>query len=125
MPKGILTYKFWDGASLAATIHSRPISMNLLDNAGITLNTSAVTANTGSFIVEATDDEVFNFDGSAKSSGVTWIDIGVPAMTLANVNAGFAPNVNQFPWKYLRVSFTPAGGTPNGTVVGILQGKGL
>lgn len=121
-----MTNVFWNGVSLASTVNSKAFSLLDLDNVGITLNTSAVTTNTGTFTVEGTNDNPYNMDGSTKTSGVVWFNIPVsPTMVLANANATFEPDLNQVPWAYLRVKFVPAGGTPNGTVVGTICGKGI
>jgi hypothetical protein len=125
MSKPIKSFTFWNGQSLSATVHGPPISMHILDNAGLTLNTSNVTSNTGTFKVEGTNDEPLDSFGNQLAVQPVWFDIGVSGLTLANTDATLEPNINQFPWKFLRVSFAPAGVGPNGTVTGKFYGKGV
>lgn len=124
MGKYISSYAFWPaGTALSVTIHSRPISMKLLDDAGLTINTAGVTTNTGTFIIEGTNDQVYDSFGNTLASGPTWFTVPVsPTMVLAGANATFEPDLTDFPWAYLRVTFTPATST-EGTVTGKFYGK--
>ena len=98
--------------------------MELLDNAGITINTTGVTSNTGTFKVQGTNNDVYDSMGNTLATQPTWFDLGV-AVTLAGADITFEPNINQFPWRYLRIVFTAVGGSGNGTVEGIFKGKAI
>jgi hypothetical protein len=124
MKKSLFT-KFWSGVSLAVEQFGRPFDVRWLDNLGPTLDTSGVTTNTGTFFYEGTDENPFNMDGSIKTL-TSWQAIDVtPVNTLVNADIKFRPDINQFPFAYFRVHFVPGGGTPNGTVTGYMQGKGI
>jgi hypothetical protein len=110
----LLPFKLLDSVSLAASFSSEPVTIQYLDNIGITLQCTGITANTGSFRIECSVD------------GDLWVDIGVtPSISLANTNDNIIINLSQLPFSKLRVAFTPAGSTPNGVVVGYITGKML
>lgn len=125
MSKPIKRYKFWNGVALTAQRTSQPISMKLLDNAGITVNTSGVTVNTGTFTVEGTNDNPVDSFGNEITSGITWFALDGVTLTLAGANVTWEPYIQNFPWSWLRIKFATPGSTPNGTVVGIINAKGI
>lgn len=109
-----MPFKLLDGQSLSASFSSAPVTIQYLDNIGITLACTGVTTNTGAFRVECSID------------GIKWIDLAItPSMSLSNANEDLIINLNQVPFSQLRVSFTPAGGSPNGSVDGFITGKML
>lgn len=117
---------FWNGISLAVEQVTPAFDIRWHDNIGIQLDTTGVTTNTGTFYVEATNQNPFNADGSQVSSVISWEALDVePVNTLTNTDAKFRINANQVPFGFIRVHFVPAGDTPNGTVIGILVAKGI
>jgi hypothetical protein len=110
----IVPFKFIDGESLSAAFSSRPINIQYLDNIGITLACTAITANTGKFVIECTID------------GETWIDIEVfPEIQLDDEPDNIIINLNNLPFSQMRVSFTPDGPSPDGVVTGFITAKEL
>jgi hypothetical protein len=108
----LLPFKLLSNQSLSASFSSAPVTIQYIDNIGITLACTGVTTNTGAFRIECSID------------GIKWIDIGItPSMSLANANDDLIINLTQLPFAQLRVSFSPAGPTPNGSVVGYITGK--
>lgn len=115
MPKRvILPHTLETTKSLASSFSTAAVSVRYTDNVGVYIKTASVTSNTGSFIIEGTID------------GVNWFDFGVsPSMTLAGANTSFAVNLNQVPFDQVRVSFTPGGGSPNGTAAIEIMAKSV
>lgn len=110
----LLPYKFLDAQSLASSFNSEVITIQYLDNVGITLACSGVTDNTGEFFVECSID------------GETWIDIEVsPQILLDDADDNILINLNNLPFSKVRLTFAPAGGTPNGVVTGYITAKEL
>lgn len=120
-----LDYTFWPaGTSLATSLASRPVPKPKLSNFGVTINVANASGNTGTFLVQGTNDNPFNMDGSAKASGPEWFDIGITGMTISTGSEKFEPNINQIAWAYIRFIFTQTGSAV-GTVTGKLHGQGL
>jgi len=115
MPKRVvLPYDLETTKSLASSFSTAAVSVRYTDNVGVYVKTSSVTANTGSFIIEGTID------------GTNWFDFGVsPGLVLVDADAEFAVNLNQVPFDQVRVSFTPGGGSPDGTVKIAIMAKSV
>lgn len=122
-----MSQTFWNGVSLAVEQFGPAFAVKFHDNIGFTLDTTEVTTNTGTFFFEATNENPFDSFGRPKVPAITsWEALDVsPASTLADADAKFRADLNQVPFAYIRVHFIPAGGTPNGTVVGRIQAKGI
>jgi len=98
-----------NNASLAASFNTDPVTVKTMDNVGFVISTASVTDNTGTFEIEY---RVFK-DENNYSEWATLTLSTTP--TLANGNDQFFINLNQLPVGQVRVAFTAAGGTPNGT----------
>ncbi len=111
--KSVLTpYKLLDQVSLASAFQSQPITIQYLDNVGIIMACTGVTDNTGEFKVECSID------------GEIWVDIEVdPQILLNNADDNILINLNNLPFSKVRLSFEPAGGTPDGVVTGFITAK--
>lgn len=98
--------------SLATNFQTNPTNITNLDNIGIILDCVSITDNTGTFKVQVRNK---NFDTGWTSN---WGDLTLDtAITLANAATCIPVNLNQVPaWTEFRISFTAAGGTPNGNV---------
>jgi hypothetical protein len=125
MKKSLYT-KFWNNVSLAVELFGPAYDVRYLDNLGPTVDTTGVSAgNTGTFYYEGTDENPFYMNGTQNPNITSWEPVDVtPVNTLAGTDVKFRPDLNQFPFAYFRVHFVPAG-TPSGTVVGYMQGKGI
>lgn len=110
--KNIARKKIASGVSLATAFQSELSNVQWLDNVGYIIETSGVTDNTGTFSVQ-----VRNTTSDDPNEQSQWANLTLTAVpTLANANAVFAINLNQLPFSEVRVAFTPAGITPDGTV---------
>ena len=108
----LLPYKFIENESLAASFESQEITIQYLDNIGIVLACTGITDNAGEFKVEC-----------SIADGI-WVDIEVdPQILLTNADENISINLNNLPFNKLRLSFTPAGGTPDGVVTGYITAK--
>lgn len=97
--------------SLGSAFQTLPMSVDYLDNVGIILDAKSVTTNSGNFAVQVRFKVVET--GQFSNWGTLTLDV-IP--TLANASVAIAINLNQIPFSEFRVTFTPGGGTPNGTV---------
>lgn len=105
-------YKLSSAQSLAANFTSNAITVYNLDNVGFNISTSSVTDNTGTFGVQ--HRIIKNTQDPGQFSD--WADLTLsPTAILANADATLLINLNQLPPGQVRVKFTAAGGTPNGT----------
>lgn len=97
-------YALETARTLASNFTTDAYSVEYLDNVGICIKCSSVTDNTGTFTIQGSVD------------GVTFVEITVsPVMVLADASQNFLINLNQMPFKELKVDFVAAGGTPDGT----------
>lgn len=115
MPKRVvLPYDLEAAKSLATSFSTAAVSVRYTDNVGVYIKTASVTANTGTFLIEGTID------------GTNWFDFGVsPGLILGDADAEFAVNLNQVPFDQVRVSFTPGGGSPDGTAQITIMAKSV
>lgn len=108
-------FKALDAESLAADFQSGATDLNYIDNVGITISTSGVTDNTGTFTIEIRNGE--------NDSWQT-LSLDTP-MVLSNADASFNVSLNQVPFSQIRIAFAAAGGTPDGTATAWIVGKGV
>lgn len=95
--------------SLASNFQTSAYEIEMIDNVGLTIETSGVTDNTGTFAVQVRIRENENI-----VSG--WVSLTLSSVpTLANADDSFFVSLNQLPPCEIRVTFTAAGGTPDGT----------
>lgn len=114
--KNIITpHKLLDAQSLATSFQSEEVDIGWQDNVGIQIVTSGITDNSGQFAVEVTID------------GTVWeaIDFSPSIPALSDVNTQIFCNANQLPFKKFRISFTAAGGTPDGTCDAWIMSKAV
>lgn len=113
--KDILTgYKLVDSQSLASSFNSNPITMGTKDNVAINISATSVTDNTGVFSIQHRILKSENVLGDFSDWNTLTLDM---PPTLANASAVLGVYLNQVPPGQLRVVFTAAGGTPDGSVV--------
>lgn len=107
--KNITRKRLASAASLAAAYVSESTEVTNLDNIGYAVTTAGITDNTGTWSVQGR-----NTDGRGNASG--WFTLTLTSTpTLANANVNFGIDVIDFPWNEVRLAFTPAGVTPDGT----------
>jgi hypothetical protein len=112
MTSTALPHKILDSVSLASSFSSESYEMRYLYSAGIIISCTGVTHNTGSFIIEASNDKI------------KWVDMGVsPTMKLADTSKDFLCSIDKIPFDQIRITFTPGGATPNGTASATIVGK--
>lgn len=105
--------------SLAASFNSEITTIKTVDNVAYTIQTASVTDNTGTFGVQF---RAYKDDNTVGS----WIDLTLSSTpTLADADDGFLINLNQLPPGQVRLAFTAAGGTPDGTAEIWISGKQL
>jgi hypothetical protein len=100
--------------SLAASFTTNPVRIRWADNYGFNIDCTGVTDNTGTFYIQ---------HRIAKDNGATdpidysaWATLTLDTIpTLANANDVFLIYLNQIPPGELRIGFTAAGGTPDGS----------
>lgn len=102
-------YQLNSATSLGASFNTDPVDVKTMDNIGINISTASVTDNTGTFAVQ---HRVYK-DANNYSAWASLTLSTVP--TLSNGNDTFFINLNQLPVGQIRVAFTAAGGTPDGT----------
>ena len=107
--KAVKTKRLLAAQSLAADFQTEWINISLGDNVGFLYATSDVTDNQGTFAIEVRmkDDNGLTSDEAELSLSA------VP--TLADADATDFINLNQVPANQVRLTFTAAGGTPDGT----------
>lgn len=103
----LLAKKIETAKTLATSFNSDAIDVNTADNVGFFIYTDSVTDNTGNFQVQIRPYK------DSTSSGA-WIDLG-SASTLADADNSFFVVNRQLPNCQLRIAYTAAGGTPDGT----------
>lgn len=108
--KNILpAFKLVDGESLGESFDSEPVTVNTATHVCFNITTSDVTDNTGAFSVQ---HRIYKDSGNYSG----WADLTLSAApTLGDADAVFMLDL-RLPPGQVRVSFTAAGGTPNGTV---------
>lgn len=95
--------------SLAANFQTSALEIEMVDNVAVLIDCNSVTDNTGTFAVQLRIRENENLVSD-------WVSLTLDSVpTLSNAAAEFFINLNQLPPCELRVSFTAAGGTPDGT----------
>jgi hypothetical protein len=95
--------------SLAASFQTDPVTVKYMDNVGFNISTASVTDNTGSFAVQ---HRIYKDANNASAWATLTLDT---TPTLADGNDTFFVNLNQLPPGQVRIAFTAAGGTPDGT----------
>lgn len=102
-------YKLATAESLAADFETAAVTVLTMDNVGINIATSGVTDNTGTFAVE---HRIYKDEQNYSA----WAELTLsPAPSLASADDVLFINLNQLPPGQIRVTFTAAGGTPDGT----------
>lgn len=107
--KSVKTKRLLNDQSLAADFSTDWINISYLDNVGFLVNCNSVTDNTGTFAVE-----VMCEDSNGNESEAVALTLSATP-TLADTDADFFINLNQVPATKVRLTFTAAGGTPDGT----------
>lgn len=109
--KNIARVKITTGQSLASSFQSPSSDVQYLDNVGVIIQTSGVSAGTGTFGIQVRDKI-----GDNPSSYSNWADLtlsGIP--TMAGADQTIAIGLTQLPWSEFRVVYIASGGA-NGTV---------
>ncbi len=119
MSKSVKTSRLESAQSLAASFSTDWLTIAYQDNVGYLITTSGVTDNTGTFAVEVrmTDSNGVSSDAVALTLDAT--------PTLADTDAEFFINLNQVPATQVRLTFTAAGGTPDGTAAIFVHSKSV
>ena len=102
-------HRFLNDQSLAASFQSSAITLTTATRIGFNLSTSGVTDNTGTFSVQfRVYKDVNNYSD--------WTTLSLDTSpTLSDADTQFLLDVSVPPGQ-VRLAFTAAGGTPNGTV---------
>lgn len=107
-----------DDKSLATSFNTSAIPVDMLDRIGLHVVTASVTDNTGTFKIQ---HRMRN--NSGQQSG--WADLTLSGtITLANADASFLISLTTLPPGDIRLVFTAAGGTPDGTCDIWYSGRG-
>ena len=93
--------------SLGTSFNTDPINIDTAFNVGFFIYASSVTDNTGNFQIQ-----IRPYKDVANSGD--WINLG-SASTLANADADFFKTQTDLPPCQVRIAFTAAGGTPDGS----------
>lgn len=110
-------YQLASAQSLASDFESSAIDVKTVDNVCFLIETSSVSDNTGTFAVQVKIKKDDN-----NESG--WATLSLDTTpTLANADDQFFINVNQITPCQIRIKFTAAGGTPDGTCDIWVSGK--
>lgn len=105
IPTKILTAQ-----SLAADFTGPAMNVDYLDNAFIIVDCTGITDNIGTFGVEV---RFVPAQGLGLPSA--WVALTLDSTpTLVNADQAFGINLNQVPFSEFRLTFTAAGGTPDG-----------
>lgn len=105
-------FKLESAHSLAADFNSAVFTVKTMDNVGINIEAEDVTDNTGTFQVQ---HRIKKDDNTGNKSG--WATLTLSAdPTLNNAADVFLVTLNQIPPGEIRIVFTAAGITPDGTV---------
>jgi hypothetical protein len=94
--------------SLAATFTTPIIQVNTIENLGLTIATSGLTANTGTIVPQFRIYKDVNHFSE-------WIPLNA-VLTFANINVLQMIYLNQLPPGQIQFVFTPGGAGPNGTM---------
>ena len=90
---------------------SDEIDIGLVDNVMINIDCTGVTDNTGTFAVE----HRLKKSNAGGGQYTSWGELTLSAVpTLADANKVFAISLNQLPPGQIRVTYSSAGGTPDG-----------
>lgn len=95
--------------TLASAFQTDWVKIDTADNVGFFIYCTSVTDNTGSFAVEVRPWRDENTLGDPISLTLS------SSPTLADADAEFFVNLNQLPNCQVRLNFTAAGGTPDGS----------
>ena len=108
----IVPYKLESAKSLATDFQSSVINIENIDNIAFIIETSSVTDNTGTFGVQV------RFKKPNSPTEMTeWISLTLDtAPTLADTDGEFYVYLNGLVATEIRLTFTAAGSTPDGTV---------
>lgn len=109
-------FKLLNAESLAASFESEPVTITTVTHVGITLETASVTDNTGTFGVQWRAYK----DAQNYSAWATLSLSSTP--TLADANMTDLLDLRLPPGQF-RITFTAAGGTPDGTVTAWVTGN--
>jgi hypothetical protein len=119
MSKSVKTSRLESSQSLAADFQTDWLTISYQDNVGYLITTSGVTDNLGTFAVEV---RMTDSNGNS-SNGVPLTLDSVP--TLNDTDAEFFINLNQVPATQVRLTFTAAGGTPDGSAAIFVHSKSV
>lgn len=110
--------KISDGVSLGASFQTDPVDVHAKINIlGINIATSSITDNTGDFVIE---HRIYK-DAQNFSS---WAELSLSStIVLNNANITTLVYLTGLPKGQIRVNFTAAGTTPDGTVDIWVSGK--
>lgn len=113
MPRKAASTKPWFvNQSLATAWVSDPYPVDYDLVVGITMDVTGVTSNSGQFVVQASNDNL------------SWYPLDVyPAIFVGNVNSSFDIHLHSVPYRWLRMTFTPGGISPNGVASSIISAK--
>jgi hypothetical protein len=115
MPSKATSIKPWftdQSLSTSFTSDSYPVDYQAL--IGITMDVVGLTTNSGQFYVQASNDNI------------SWYTLNVsPNITLTNINDSFDIHLHGLPYRFIRMTFTPAGPTPDGSVSAIISAKAV
>lgn len=117
--KSVKTSRLLNNQSLAADFQTEWRTIRFLDNVGFLYSTSGVTDNIGTFAVQVR----MMLDNGEYSDPATLTLSAVP--TLNDTDATDFINLNQVPADQIRLTFTAAGGTPDGTADIFINSKSV
>lgn len=112
--KSVKSQQLESSKTLASNFTTNWVKIPYLDNVGFVINCDSVTDNTGTFAVQVRIKEKEGADANAAASAATTLTLS-STPTLADADDDFFINLNQLPATEVRLSFTAAGGTPDGT----------
>ena len=112
-------YRLLTAQSLAASFQTVATNMEQLDYVSYVISTSGITDNTGTFGVEVR----YVYPNTAGPETSAWIPLTLSLVpTLADVDDDITITVQNEGWSEIRLAFTAAGGTPDGTAVVSVSG---
>lgn len=115
MSRGTIDIRLISNGDMSANISSAGVNTESVDNVGVELSWTGTPS--GAWKIQASNS-------STDGSNGTWTDL---SMTIGSqptgAAGGFLLDLNQFPFKYVRIVYTKTSGT--GTANAYLYAKGL
>jgi hypothetical protein len=113
MPRKAASVKYlFENQSLATAFTSVSYPVDYQTVVGITMDVVGVTDNVGQFFVQASNDDI------------SWYTLNVsPPIQLTNIADALDIHLHSLPYRWVRMIFTPAGTSPNGSVSAIISAK--